>query len=75
MLDLANGPAVVISPDGSRIAFVTLEPGAGEGRLFVRDLDKDTPVQLEGAGLAASPPRSSAIIERIDARISSIDGS
>jgi serine/threonine-protein kinase len=55
MLDLANGPAVVISPDGSRIAFVTLEPGAGEGRLFVRDLDKDTPVQLEGAGLAASP--------------------
>jgi serine/threonine protein kinase/Tol biopolymer transport system component len=55
ILDLANGPAVVISPDASRIAFVTLEPGAGEGRLFVRDMDKDTAVQLEGAGLAASP--------------------
>jgi Tol biopolymer transport system component len=55
ILDLANGPAVVISPDASRIAFVTMEPGASEGRLFVRDMDKDAPVQLEGAGLAASP--------------------
>jgi serine/threonine protein kinase/Tol biopolymer transport system component len=55
ILDLANGPAVVISPDASRIAFVTMEPGASEGRLFVRDMDKDAPVQLEGAGLAAAP--------------------
>jgi serine/threonine protein kinase/Tol biopolymer transport system component len=55
LLDRANGPALVISPDGSRIAYVTREAGAAEGHLLVLDLDKDTPVELEGAGLAASP--------------------
>ncbi len=55
LLDQTNGPAVVISPDGSRIAYVTLQPGAGEGQLHVRDLDKDSALLLDGAGLAASP--------------------
>ncbi|MGA8036227.1 MAG: protein kinase [Candidatus Acidiferrales bacterium] len=55
VLDFVNGPAVVISPDGSRIAYVTLQPGSGEGRLFVRELDKDAPTEMEGAGFAAAP--------------------
>jgi len=55
VLDQVNGPAVVISPDGSRLAFVALEPDSGEGRLYVRDLDKDEAVLLDGAGPAAAP--------------------
>jgi serine/threonine protein kinase/Tol biopolymer transport system component len=54
-LDLANGPAVAISPDGSRLAYVTREGGSGAGQLYVRELDKVAAVLLDGAGAAAAP--------------------
>src|SRR6202047_2493322 len=54
-LDLVNGPAVVISPDGSRIAYVTRDGGTGSGNLYVRELDKGAAVLLDGAGGAAAP--------------------
>jgi serine/threonine protein kinase/Tol biopolymer transport system component len=54
-LDLANGPAVVISPDGSRIAYVARDGGSGSGKLYVRELDKGAAVFLDGAGAAAAP--------------------
>jgi len=54
-LDLVNGPAVVISPDGLRIAYVTRDGGSGSGNLYVRELDKGAAVLLDGAGVAAAP--------------------
>jgi serine/threonine protein kinase len=54
-LDLASGPSVVISPDGSRLAYVAAESGAGAGQLYVRDLNKVDAVLLDGAGAAQSP--------------------
>jgi Tol biopolymer transport system component len=54
-LEKINGPAIAISPDGSRIAFVTQEAGSAQGRLFVREMGKRQPLLLEGAGLAALP--------------------
>ena len=54
-LDLTNGPAVAISPDGSRLAYVTREGGSGGGQLCVRELDKVAAVLLDGAGAAAAP--------------------
>ncbi len=54
-LDTSNGPSFAISPDGSRIAFVTMGPAAGSGDLYIRDLDKPEPTLLEGAGPAAAP--------------------
>jgi serine/threonine-protein kinase len=54
-LDLPNGPAVVISPDGSRIAYVARDGGSGSGKLYVRELDKGAAVFLDGAGAAAAP--------------------
>ncbi|HEY4979207.1 MAG TPA: protein kinase, partial [Candidatus Acidoferrum sp.] len=53
-----NGTAFVISPDGSRIAYVTDEPGSTVGQLYVRELDQPTPVvlaTLENVGGAAAP--------------------
>ena len=42
-----SGPAAVISPDGSRIAYVA---GAeGQEQIYVRDLDKSQATRLEGA--------------------------
>ncbi len=54
-LDLATGPGVAISPDGSRLAYVTREGGSGAGQLYVRELDKVAAVLLDGAGPAAAP--------------------
>jgi serine/threonine protein kinase len=54
-LDLAAGPGVAISPDGSRLAYVTREGGSGAGQLYVRELDKVAAVLLDGAGAAAAP--------------------
>jgi serine/threonine-protein kinase len=54
-LDLVNGPAVVISPDGLRMAYVTRNGGSGAGQLYVRELDKGAAVSLDGAGTAAAP--------------------
>jgi Tol biopolymer transport system component len=50
-----DGPAIAISPDGSRVAFVTQETGSVQGRLFVREIGKREPVMLEGTGLATLP--------------------
>jgi serine/threonine protein kinase/Tol biopolymer transport system component len=52
-LDTANGPGMAISPDGSRLAYVTQEPGSGAGRLFVRELAGGPPTLL--AEHAAAP--------------------
>jgi len=54
-LDLVDGPAVVISPDGQRMAYVTRSGGSGEGRLYVREMDNGAAVLLDGAGTAAAP--------------------
>jgi eukaryotic-like serine/threonine-protein kinase len=54
-LVLSAGPAVIISPDGTRLAYVTLEGGSSVGQLYVRELDKVAAVQLDGATQAGSP--------------------
>ncbi len=41
------GPAVVVSPDGSRIAYAA--GTAGNGQIYVRAMDKSEAVPLEGA--------------------------
>ena len=51
-----NGPAFAISPDGSRLAYVTAGVGSDlVGHLYLRDFDKPAAVRLEGAGIASSP--------------------
>jgi serine/threonine protein kinase/Tol biopolymer transport system component len=47
--ELGAGPAVIISPDGSRLAYVTREGGSAAGQLYVRELDKVAAVPLDGA--------------------------
>jgi serine/threonine protein kinase/Tol biopolymer transport system component len=54
-LALENGPAVVISPDGSRLAYITRDPKSGKSGLYVRELAKGGASLLEGAGVAAAP--------------------
>jgi serine/threonine protein kinase/Tol biopolymer transport system component len=54
-LGRTNGPAFAVSPDGSRIAYVTQVSGMNSGRLYVRETDKASAVLLEGAGFAAAP--------------------
>ncbi|MGA8222939.1 MAG: protein kinase [Candidatus Acidiferrales bacterium] len=54
-LDLVNGTAMVISPDGQRVAYITRSGGSGEGRLYVREMAKGAAVLLDGAGNAAAP--------------------
>jgi Tol biopolymer transport system component len=48
-LQLDSGPGVIISPDGTRLAYVTRAGGSGVGQLYVRELDKVAAVQLDGA--------------------------
>jgi serine/threonine protein kinase/Tol biopolymer transport system component len=48
-LEIGSGPAVVISPDGTRLAYVTRAGGSGVGQLYVRELDKVAAVPLDGA--------------------------
>jgi serine/threonine protein kinase/Tol biopolymer transport system component len=55
-LSLENGPAVVISPDGSRLAYSTRDPKSGKSGLYIRDLAKGGASLLEGAGVAAAAP-------------------
>ena len=54
-LDLTSGPAVVVSPDGSRLAYIIHDSKSGANSLYVRELDSDAPVLSEGAGSAAAP--------------------
>lgn len=53
-LNLVDGASVVLSPDGSRVAYTTRDPKTGVGGLYVRELDKGTPVLLDGAGAASA---------------------
>jgi Tol biopolymer transport system component len=54
-LALENGPATVISPDGSRMAYTTRDPKTGKVGLYIREMDKSSAVLLEGAGAAFAP--------------------
>jgi serine/threonine protein kinase/Tol biopolymer transport system component len=48
-LEMGSGPAVIISPDGMRLAYVTRASGSGVGQLYVRELDKVAAMPLDGA--------------------------
>jgi serine/threonine protein kinase len=50
-----NGPAFALSPDGSRLVYVTQQTASVAGHLYLRELDKPEAVPLDGAGLASSP--------------------
>jgi eukaryotic-like serine/threonine-protein kinase len=54
-LELSAGPAVVISPDGTRLAYVTREGDSNDGQLYVRELDKVAAVLLDGTAGAGAP--------------------
>jgi eukaryotic-like serine/threonine-protein kinase len=54
-LELGAGPAVVISPDGTRLAYITREGGSSVDQLYVRELDKVAAVLLDGAAGAGAP--------------------
>ena len=53
-LEIASGPAVIISPDAARLAYVTRAGGSGVGQLYVRELDKVAAMSLDGASGAQS---------------------
>jgi serine/threonine protein kinase len=54
-LDTISGPAVVISPDGSRLAYVIRDRGSNAGKLYVREMDNRAAMLLGGAGGADVP--------------------
>lgn len=54
-LETVGGPAVAISPDGSRLAYVIRDRGSNSGKLYVREMDNKTAVLLSGAGGADVP--------------------
>jgi serine/threonine protein kinase len=54
-LDTISGPAVAISPDGSRLAYVIRDRGSNSGKLYVREMDNKVAVLLGGAGGASVP--------------------
>jgi serine/threonine protein kinase len=54
-LDTIDGPALAISPDGSRLAYVTRDRNSNGGKLYVRELDNKTAVLLSGAGEGSVP--------------------
>jgi serine/threonine protein kinase/Tol biopolymer transport system component len=54
-LDTITGPAVVISPDGSRLAYVIRDRGSNAGKLYVREMDNRAAMLLSGAGGAEVP--------------------
>src|SRR6202451_4266300 len=54
-LDTIDGTAVAISPDGSRLAYVTRDQGSNAGKLYVREMDNKDAVLLGGAGAASVP--------------------
>src|ERR1700722_6274106 len=53
--ELGAGPAVIISPDGTRLAYVSREGSSSVDQLYVRELDKLAAVQLDGAAGAGAP--------------------
>jgi serine/threonine-protein kinase len=48
------GPAAILSPDGTRVVFVSKHDG-GKDRLFTRRLDEPTPTELAGTDGAHAP--------------------
>jgi Tol biopolymer transport system component len=54
-LEPGAGPAVVISPDGTRLAYVVREGDSSDGELYVRELDKVAAVLLDGTAGAGAP--------------------
>ena len=54
-LYLEQGPAVVLSPDGSTLAFVATAADGGRRQLFVRPLDRAEATPLSGAEEARNP--------------------
>ncbi|MFZ3362886.1 MAG: protein kinase [Candidatus Acidiferrales bacterium] len=48
-LFMGSGPAVVVSRDGSRIAYVAGPASGGSGQIYVRELDKSEAIPLAGA--------------------------
>jgi serine/threonine protein kinase/Tol biopolymer transport system component len=54
-LELGAGPAAIISPDGTRLAYIAREGGSSTEQLYVRELDKVAAVQLDGAAGAGAP--------------------
>jgi serine/threonine protein kinase/Tol biopolymer transport system component len=54
-LELGAGPAVIISPDGTRLAYVSREGSSSVDQLYVRELDKVAAVLLDGAAGAGAP--------------------
>jgi eukaryotic-like serine/threonine-protein kinase len=54
-LDTFDGPAVAISPDGSRLAYVIRNRGMNAGKLYVRELDNKAVVLLDGAAESCVP--------------------
>ncbi len=51
VLYTADGPAIVVSPDGSRIAYVTGAPT--QTQIYIRDLEKSEATPLKGANGSA----------------------
>jgi serine/threonine-protein kinase len=54
VLEHGPGPSIAVSPDGSRLAFVALEPGRGT-QLFVRSLDQFEATAVNGTRGASAP--------------------
>ncbi|HEX2777398.1 MAG TPA: protein kinase [Candidatus Acidoferrales bacterium] len=54
-LDTFDGPAVAISPDGSRIAYAIRNRGSNLGKLYVREMDNKAAVLLDGAAEDSVP--------------------
>ncbi len=54
-VDTVNGAALAISPDGLRVTYCTRESGSDVSRLFVRDLDKSAPVELDSSAVISGP--------------------
>ena len=54
-LQLGAGPAVVISPDGTRLAYITSDGSSGPEQLYVRELDKVAAVSLDSSAGAGAP--------------------
>ena len=53
-LEHGPGPSIVVSPDGTRIVFVALEPGGGT-QLFTRALDRFEATMLPNTDGASAP--------------------
>jgi eukaryotic-like serine/threonine-protein kinase len=54
-LDTEGGLALALSPDGSRIAYVTRASSTAGAKLYVREMDKATAIPLDGTTGASNP--------------------